>query len=99
MNPAVRVANLNKVYKHYWGPRSLAKELLLGVTAHSPQWALKDVSFEVPEGHAFGVIGDNGAGKSTLLKILAGTTFPTSGKAEVNGRVSALLELGAGFHP
>ena len=99
MNPAVRVVGLNKVYKHYWGPRSLAKELLLGVTAHSPQWALKDVAFEVPEGQAFGVIGANGAGKSTLLKILAGTTFPTSGKAEVNGRISALLELGAGFHP
>jgi lipopolysaccharide transport system ATP-binding protein len=99
MSAAITVSKLEKVYKHYWGPRSLLKEVLFGVTSHSPQWALKDVSFEIPEGQAFGVIGANGAGKSTLLKILAGTTFPTSGTAEVDGRVSALLELGAGFHP
>jgi lipopolysaccharide transport system ATP-binding protein len=99
MRAAVRVSNLSKVYKHYWGPRSLLKEILLGVPAHTPQWALRDVSFELPEGEAFGVVGDNGAGKSTLLKILAGTAFPTTGQAAVEGRVSALLELGAGFHP
>jgi len=99
MSTAVLVSHVSKVYKHYWGPRSLLKEILLGVTAHSRQWALKDVSFELEEGEAFGVIGNNGAGKSTLLKILSGTAFPTVGEAKVSGRISALLELGAGFHP
>jgi len=99
MSTAVVVSHVSKVYKHYWGPSSLLKEILLGVTAHSRQWALKDVSFELEEGEAFGIVGDNGAGKSTLLKILAGTAFPTVGEAKVNGRISALLELGAGFHP
>jgi ABC-type polysaccharide/polyol phosphate transport system ATPase subunit len=99
MSTAVVVNHVSKVYKHYWGPRSLLKEILLGVAAHSRQWALKDVSFELEEGEAFGVVGDNGAGKSTLLKILTGTAFPTAGQVKVSGRTSALLELGAGFHP
>jgi len=99
MSTAIVVSHVSKVYKHYWGPRSLLKEILLGVTSHSRQWALKDVSFELEEGEAFGVVGDNGAGKSTLLKILAGTAFPTQGDVKVSGRISALLELGAGFHP
>ena len=99
MSTAVVVSHVSKVYKHYWGPRSLLKEILLGVTAHSRQWALKDVSFQLEEGEAFGIVGNNGAGKSTLLKILAGTAFPTLGQAKVSGRISALLELGAGFHP
>src|SRR5919198_3728448 len=61
--------------------------------------ALRDVSFTVPEGGAFGVVGANGSGKSTLLKRLAGTAKPTSGSLDVRGRVTALLEIGAGFHP
>src|SRR3990170_3693977 len=78
-----------------WPVRMLKGEL----REHSEKiWALQDVSFEVREGKVFGVIGRNGAGKSTLLKILSRVTDPTTGFAEIHGRVGSLLEVGTGFH-
>ena len=99
MRAAIRVSGLSKIYKLYWGPRSLFKEMFFRIPSHHALWALRDIDLEISEGEAFGLIGRNGAGKSTLLKILTGTAFPTSGSMEIQGRVSALLELGAGFHP
>lgn len=64
-----------------------------------PFWALKDISLNMPAGTSFGIVGNNGSGKSTLLKILTRTMSPTRGHIHIEGRVSALVELGAGFHP
>ena len=95
----LRVRNLGKEYKLYPSPRARFKALLTGVATHQSHWALRDVSFELRRGQCIGVIGDNGAGKSSLLKLLAGTLQPSCGQIERVGRVTAILELGAGFHP
>ena len=95
----IRVRNLGKAYKRYRSKYGrLLEWLRLGVH-HDLRWVLRDVSFDVEPGEAVGIVGVNGAGKSTLLKIIAGVVKPTTGSVEVGGRVSALLELGTGFHP
>lgn len=92
--------NITKTYKIYPTSFSRIKEALFFGTRqfHQPIMALSDVTLEVERGKALGLIGSNGAGKSTFLKVLAGTTMPTSGSFEMNGKVASLLELGTGFH-
>lgn len=98
---AIRVTDLWKKYRRYHEKHQTLKDtvLKLGRAKYDEFWALSGVSLEVKRGDALGIIGENGSGKSTLLKILARILRPTMGKVEANGKVSALLELGAGFHP
>ncbi len=93
------VSGLGKEYRLYDSPRQRLKALLTGGAHHRSHWALRDVSFELHRGQCMGLVGDNGAGKSSLLKLIAGTLQPTTGVVNRIGRVTAILELGAGFHP
>ena len=97
---AIRAENVSKRFWLHTERRTSLKERL--VRGRAPRgrefWALKDASFAIEQGSTFGLLGQNGSGKSTTLKVLAGIYRPTSGRVFVNGRVSALLELGAGFH-
>ena len=105
--PAIEVTNVTKIYRRYAQKRQFAtlkSALLTGTMLQDLRPdetfpALRDVSFSVPSGCTYGVIGRNGSGKSTALKVVAGITKPTSGTVAVRGRISALIELGAGFHP
>lgn len=115
MSPIVRVEGLSKQYRIGTREAAYAtlRESLMevfrspferlrprnGKVSHQTIWALKDVCFEVEQGEALGIIGRNGAGKSTLLKVLSRITEPTTGRAELYGRVASLLEVGTGFHP
>jgi lipopolysaccharide transport system ATP-binding protein len=100
----IKVENLSKLY-FLGGAKHNSLRDTLAAFVKNPRrekknelWALKDVSFDVKDGETLGIIGKNGAGKSTLLKILSRITKPTSGKAEIYGRVGSLLEVGTGFH-
>lgn len=99
-NIAIKVEHLNKVYRLYDKPIDRLKESLslTKLTLHREHYALNDINFEIQKGETVGIIGTNGSGKSTILKIITGVLNPTSGKVEVFGRISALLELGAGFN-
>ncbi len=104
--PAIELINVSKTYRRYGGRQfsTLKSALLSGdlVKQLRPEetfQALKNVSFEVPKGCTYGVVGRNGSGKSTTLKLVAGITKPNEGQVHVRGRISALIELGAGFHP
>jgi lipopolysaccharide transport system ATP-binding protein len=96
---AILAANLGKCYSVYDRPHHRLIELLSGRSRAKEFWALRNVGFEIRKGETVGIVGRNGSGKSTLLQILCGTLQPTEGQVVVNGRVAALLELGAGFNP
>ena len=98
---SIHIRNVSKSYPIYARPADRLKELFTGNrrSYHRDFWALRDVSLEIPKGMTFGLVGENGSGKSTLLQLIAGILQPTSGEVAVEGRVSALLELGSGFNP
>ena len=106
MTPAIELLNVSKIYRRYGGRQFstlksalLQRSILRDLQPSETFPALTDVSFSVPKGATYGVMGRNGSGKSTALKLVAGITKPTSGAVRVEGRISALIELGAGFHP
>jgi ABC-2 type transport system ATP-binding protein len=98
---AIKVDGLWKMFRLYHEKNQYLKAAIAKGRRgqYEDFWALQDVTFEIPEGEAFGIIGSNGSGKSTLLKCLAGILTPDRGQLVANGKVAALLELGAGFHP
>ena len=98
---AISVRNLTKTYRLFGHPGDRIKQAMaFGLRKYHREFtALKDVSFEIRKGETIGIIGRNGSGKSTLLQLICGIIKPTAGAVQVNGRVSALLELGAGFNP
>src|ERR1700676_2347505 len=100
MLPSLRFDRVTKTFVHHAGPMLLRERLIeMMRPSRRPRFeALKDVSFELVPGQSLGLIGPNGAGKSTILNLATGLSLPDEGSITVNGRVTALLELGAGFH-
>jgi ABC-type polysaccharide/polyol phosphate transport system ATPase subunit len=98
---AIKVEKLSKCYKLYDKPIDRLKESLhpFRKPYHRDFYALNEVSFDIKQGETIGIIGKNGSGKSTLLKMITGVLTPSSGVIMANGKISALLELGAGFNP
>lgn len=98
---AIEIKNVNKYFRIYHDKGTSLKEKLLFVkrNKYEKRMVLDDVSFNIEKGDAVGLIGKNGCGKSTLLKLMAKIIYPNSGTVDVNGRVSSMIELGAGFHP
>jgi ABC-type polysaccharide/polyol phosphate transport system ATPase subunit len=106
MTPVIELVDVSKIYRRYSGKQFstlksalLQRSILRDLRPSEVLQALNQLSFSVPKGSTYGVIGRNGSGKSTALKLVAGITKPTSGTVRVDGRISALIELGAGFHP
>lgn len=98
---AITVQNISKIFKIYHDrPLTLKEKILkLRSSRYTPFYALRDISFTVKKGEALALIGHNGCGKSTMLSIIAGILYPDTGTVNVQGRISSLIELGAGFHP
>ena len=100
MNHAIRIEGISKKFRLYRErPTSLKQRILASRMRAEDFWALRDVTFDVPDGSFLGLVGHNGSGKTTLLKCIAGILRPTAGTIRYRGRLAALLELGAGFHP
>ncbi len=95
----ITVKNIIKKFKLYKHPADRLKEIMLRRSYHKNFIALDDISFKVNSGETLGIVGRNGAGKSTLLKIMTGVLIPDSGKVEITGKITGLLELGTGFNP
>ena len=98
---SISLKGVGKAYRNYKSKREVVKNFIAGNNEkpYELRWVLKDIDFELEKGEAVGVIGKNGCGKSTLLQLVCGTTRPTKGIIEVNGKIAALLELGSGFNP
>src|SRR2546421_3993153 len=100
MSSALQVQNVSKCYRIYDTPGDRLREMVTRGRwkRHRQFWALRDINFEIEVGTTTGIIGPNGSGKSTLLQIITGTLEPTHGYIQHEGRIAALLELGAGFN-
>ena len=95
----IKFTNVTKTYRLYKNEKARLMSLIFKRIKYTPKQAVNNVSFEIKRGETVALFGRNGAGKSTILKMVTGVTYPTKGEIEVNGRVSALLELTSGFDP